>query len=203
MLGLAGKFSSALGNVGKAPFVQQRLSGGGKELLGHAATGGLFTGLATTLYTGNPLAGLAVGAADTLLSAGIAKQVGKISPKLAGKYYDVRPQGSKKFTQEYRPSMDQNIAMVGTSIATPILLEPLFAAQQVSNLSPEQLQALSSQPIEMDQTATSEQQLIQRQLLNQQLAQSLSPGTMFQMQGLESTLMRPSPGLDPYGLSKG
>jgi len=203
MGGLAGRFSGFLQGAKQAPFIQQRLAGGGKELLGHATTGGVFTGLATTLYTGNPLAGLAVGAADVLASAGIAKQVGKLGPNFAGKYYNVAPVGSKKAITEYRPSMAQNLSMVGTSIAAPVLLEPLFAANQITNLSEEQLQQVLAEPVAMDQTATSEQQIIQRQLLNQHMTQALSPGTMFQMQGIESTLMRPSAGLDPYNLSRG
>jgi hypothetical protein len=58
----------------------------------------------------------------------------------------------------------------------------------------------------MDQTASLQQQLMQREMVNKLQAQSLSPGTMFQMQGIESTLGRglvADPRLDPYGLSRG
>jgi hypothetical protein len=63
-----------------------------------------------------------------------------------------------------------------------------------------------SEPVVMDQTLTAEQQLLQRDLINQLQAQSLSPGTMFQMQGIESTLgrgMSVAPQIDPYGIMRG
>jgi hypothetical protein len=47
---------------------------------------------------------------------------------------------------------------------------------------------------------------MQRDMINNLQDQSLSPGTMFQMQGIESTLgrgMSVDPRLDPYGLSRG
>ena len=57
----------------------------------------------------------------------------------------------------------------------------------------------------MDQTASLEQQLMQRAMLNRGATQSLSPGTQFQLNGLESTLTRgmqvPNE-LDPYGLNR-
>lgn len=201
MAGLAGRLGALVERVKATPVVQQRLSGGGKELLGHALMGGLWSGGSTALFTGNPIAGLAVGAADTLLSAGAAKQLGKINPNLAGKYYNVTPQGSKITQREYRPSGAQNLLMVGTSIAAPMVVEPIFASNQIAGLSEEQLRQLSSEPVVMDQTATTEQQLIQRQAMNPGEYQALSPGTMFQMNGVESTLGRGL--IDPYGLSRG
>lgn len=201
MAGLAGRLGALVERVKGAPAVQQRLSGGGKELLGHALVGGLWSGASTALFTGNPIAGLAVGAADTLLSAGAAKQLGKINPKLAGKYYNVTPQGSRISQLEYRPSGAQNLLMVGTSIAAPMLVEPIFASNQITGLSDEQLRQLTAEPVAMDQTATTEQQLIQRQTMNPGEYQALSPGTMFQLNGVESTMGRGM--IDPYGLSRG
>lgn len=196
---LAGKLLSKLsGN----PQVQRALAGGGKDLLGHAAPGAVMTGLFTTLSTGNPVAGLAVGTADLLGSAAIAKGIGKLSPKLAGRYQTVIPKDGKPY-QQYTPSLAQNIGMGVGSVGAALAVEPLFAGGQIANLNQQQLQQLIAEPVVMDQTATSEQQLIQRQLLNKLQAQSLSPGTMFQMQGVESTLMRPTMGLDQYNISSG
>jgi|31_taG_2_1085359.scaffolds.fasta_scaffold04399_3 hypothetical protein len=203
MQALAGRLVNSLSRLGATPFVQQRFAKGGKELLKNASFGGLFSGGITALATGNPIAGLAVGAADTLASAGIAKQIGKVSPRLAGKYYSVTPAGSTKTVQEFRPSTAQNIAMIGTSLAVPSVVEPIFASNQIAGLSQEDLQRLSAEPVVMDQTATTQQQVIQRTALDNIQVQSLSPGTMFQMQGLESTMYRPPAGLDPYGLTRG
>jgi hypothetical protein len=193
MLGLAGRIGAALQGVKNAPVIQQRLAGGGKELLGHSALGGLWSGASTAMFTGNPVAGLAVGAADALLSAGAAKQLGK--------YYTVTPPGSKVSHQEYRPSGPQSALMIGTSIAAPMLVEPIFASSQIAGLSQQELQQLSAEPVVMDQTATAEQQLMQRQAMNPGSQEALSPGTMFQMQGVESSLFRGA--IDPYALTRG
>ena len=70
-------------------------------LVQSSATGGLISGGLTTLFTGNPLAGLAVGAADTLGSAVLASGIGALggktgTRKLFGK--DVNFRGGKKYT---------------------------------------------------------------------------------------------------------
>ena len=70
-------------------------------LVKSSATGGLISGGLTTLFTGNPLAGLAVGATDTLGSAVLATGIGALggktgTRKLFGK--DVNFRGGKKYT---------------------------------------------------------------------------------------------------------
>jgi hypothetical protein len=68
------------------------------------------------------------------------------------------------------------------------------------------LQQLTAEPQVMDQTAALQQQIMQRDMINSLQTQSLSPGTMFQMQGIESTLgrnMSVDPRLDPYGIARG
>jgi hypothetical protein len=78
-------------------------------------------------------------------------------------------------------------------------------ATEIASQDPRLLQQLITEPTVMDQTASLQQQLMQREIVNKLQAQSLSPGTMFQMQGIESTLgrgMSVDPRLDPYGLSR-
>ena len=70
-------------------------------LVQSSATGGLISGGLTTLFTGNPIAGLAVGATDTLGSAVLASGIGALggktgTRKLFGK--DVNFRGGKKYT---------------------------------------------------------------------------------------------------------
>ena len=70
-------------------------------LVKSSATGGLLSGGLTTLFTGNPLAGLAVGVTDTLGSAALATGIGALggktgTRKLFGK--DVNFRGGKKYT---------------------------------------------------------------------------------------------------------
>jgi hypothetical protein len=58
----------------------------------------------------------------------------------------------------------------------------------------------------MDQTVALQQQAMQRQLINGNLTQALSPGTQFQLQGLEQTLNSQTLNQnlsDPYGYSRG
>jgi NAD dependent epimerase/dehydratase family enzyme len=88
---------------------------------------------------------------------------------------------------------------VGAALATA----PMLANDQIAALSQQQLQQLMAEPVVMDQTATAEQQLLQRDLINNLQGEALSPGTMFQMQGIESTLGRIDPSLDPYGIMRG
>lgn len=70
-------------------------------LVQSSATGGLISGGLTTLFTGNPLAGLAVGATDTLGSAVLATGIGALggktgTRKILGK--DINLRGGKKYT---------------------------------------------------------------------------------------------------------
>ena len=110
------------------------VSGGSfQDLLKNAGIGALFSGGLTTLYTGNPLIGAAVGAADLFGSAGAAHLLGKKVPKWAGGYTKSIPTdsagkripGSQPVTT-YSPSMPQHIAMGVTSIAAPTVLEPML-----------------------------------------------------------------------------
>ena len=66
-------------------------------LVKSSATGGLFSGGLTALFTGNPIAGLAVGAADTLGSAALATGIGALGTrKVLGK--NINFAGGKKYT---------------------------------------------------------------------------------------------------------
>ena len=126
---VAARAGAALINVAKPA----KIAGGFKDLLGHAGVGALFSGGLTTLYTGNPLIGAAVGAADLFGSAGAAHLLGKTVPKWAGGYTksiptDAAGQALKgaKAVKTYSPSMPQHIAMGVTSIAAPTVLEPML-----------------------------------------------------------------------------
>ena len=126
---VAAKAGAALINVAKPA----KIAGGFKDLLGHAGVGALFSGGLTTLYTGNPLIGAAVGAADLFGSAGAAHLLGKTVPKWAGGYTKSIPTDaagqalkSAKAVNTYSPSMPQHVAMGVTSIAAPTVLEPML-----------------------------------------------------------------------------
>ena len=92
-------------------------------LLRSSATGGLFSGGLTTLFTGNPIAGLAVGAADTLGSAALATGIGALGTrKVLGK--NINFAGGKKYTfsetDDLNPLKKQleSLGQVGTATRT-------------------------------------------------------------------------------------
>ena len=92
-------------------------------LLKSSATGGLFSGGLTALFTGNPIAGLAVGAADTLGSAALATGIGALGTrKVLGK--NINFAGGKKYTfsetDDLNPLKKQleSLGQVGTATRT-------------------------------------------------------------------------------------
>lgn len=151
-------------------------------------------GLGTSLLTG----GLDIG-----LSTAGARLAGKVTPDALSKITGKRAANFIAGSKPGEMSVLQNLAMGAGSIGATLATAPVLASAQVANLSEQELQQLMAEPVVMDQTATAEQQLLQRDLINQLQAQSLSPGTMFQMQGIESTLNRVDPSLDPYGIMRG
>ena len=159
---------------------------------GFTALGG--GGLGTSLLTG----GLDIG-----LSAAGARLAGKLTPEMLSNLTGKRAANFLAGAKPGDMSVLQNVAMGAGSIGAAIATAPMLAADQIAGLNQQQLQQLIAEPVVMDQTATAEQQLIQRDLINNLQAQSLSPGTLFQMQGVESTLGRVDPSLDPYGIMRG
>jgi hypothetical protein len=102
--------------------------------------------------------------------------------------------------------MAQNLASGAGTVASVMIAPTFLPATQLAAEDPRLLQQLIAEPQVMDQTAALQQQIMQRDMINNLQTQSLSPGTMFQMQGIESTLerdMQVDPRLDPYGLSRG
>jgi hypothetical protein len=174
-----------------------------KEVVKASVPGAVLGGGFTLMAGGGVPAALATGGLDIGLSTLAGRLAGKVTPEALSK---VTGQRAANFIAGAKPgelSMLQHMAMGGGSVAAAVATHPLYAGAQIANLSEQQLQQLTAEPIAMDQTATAEQQMMQRDLVNNLQAQSLSPGTMFQMQGIESTLGRVDPSLDPYGIMRG
>lgn len=204
MIQLAGRLLTQLKNT---PQAQRFLAGGGKELISSSIPGAVMTGGLTTLTTGNPLAGLAVGATDLAASSAIARGLGsktlakglekvglgKLAPKLAGRYETVTANGVQQ--QRYAPSAAQQIGMGVGSVGSAVAVEPMF----LRGVMPPDFEQLMNEAASVEsQALTSDQQLLQRELINRmQNSQQLSPGTLYQLQGL------PQASIDPYGLSRG
>jgi len=153
---------------------------GGSELLSTALPGAALGGIVSIIATGNPLAGLAVGAADLGLSYGGARALQQYAPKMAGKYgyqlspkeYESAKQGNPinvaQLQKTYTPSAAEHGLMYAGSVGATLGIEPMFMQQQYAE----------------EQAATQAQQLQQMQQINDLQQQMTSPGTLYQMQGL-------------------
>jgi hypothetical protein len=189
---------------------QKVLGDEGKELLVQNIPGAITGGLFTLAAGGSIPEAVGTAALDMGLSLGGARLAGKMGApgtRQTALRENVK-NGVKTINrvEEFKPSAMQNIAMGAGTVAAPVLMASFAPATQLAMQDPALLQQLTTEPTVMDQTASLQQQLMQRQMVNDLQAQSLSPGTMFQMQGIESTLgrgMAADPRLDPYGLSRG
>jgi hypothetical protein len=160
----------------------------------------------TALAGGGLGPSLATGALDIGLSTAGARLAGKVTPQMLSKITGQRVANVLAGSKPGEMSTLQNIAMGAGSIGATLATAPMVAGSQIANMSQQQLQQVLAEPVVMDQTLTAEQQLLQRDLINNLQGQALSPGTMFQMQGIESTLgrgMGVAPELDPYGIMRG
>jgi len=160
----------------------------------------------TALAGGGLGPSLATGALDIGLSTAGARLAGEVTPQMLSKVTGQRVANVLAGSKPGEMSTLQNIAMGAGSIGATLATAPMIAGTQIANMSQQQLQQVLAEPVVMDQTLTAEQQLLQRDLINNLQGQALSPGTMFQMQGIESTLgrgMGVAPELDPYGIMRG
>jgi len=174
-----------------------------KEAARASIPGAVLTTGFTAATGGGLIPSLATGALDIGLSTAGVRLAGKVTPEMLSK---VMPKRAASFLAGAKPDqmsvlqqVGQGVGSVGAALAT----YPMYAGSQIANMSQQDLQQLMAEPLVMDQTATAEQQLLQRDLINKLQGEALSPGTMFQMQGIESTLGRVDPSLDPYGIMRG
>lgn len=127
----------------------------------------------------NPLTALAAGAIDLGMNYGGVQLAGKYSPGNLGKlsYTDPRTKELVENNQFIPSRMQRGIQMVAP-IASSLAIMPLIQSQEQQPEVTEQ----------MNQAVSTQQQIMQRQYINNLQTQSVSPGTNFQMQGLESTI---------------
>jgi hypothetical protein len=174
-----------------------------REAAKSSIPGAVITGGLTALAGGGPVASIATGALDIGLSTAGARLAGKVTPQMLSRVTGQRAANVLAGSKPGEMSTLQNIAMGAGSIGATLATAPMLAGSHIAGMSQQQLQQVLAEPLVMDQTATAEQQLLQRDLINNLQGEALSPGTMFQMQGIESTLGRVDPSLDPYGIMRG
>lgn len=155
--------------------------------LGNAAvaTGfGLMSGL-------DPVSAGLVGLVDLGVNATGTSLAGKYFPGKKGTKTMPGPDGKPVIAPHEEPSRVSTAVSYASPLVTTLLSMPLYerAAQQ-------QQQLAEQQP---NQNTVIEQQAEQRQGINGYPIQETSPGTQFQLQGMEHLLDR----VDSYGLSRG
>jgi len=156
-----------------------------------AATGGF-----AMLSGADPLTAALAGTVDLGLNVGGMKLAGRYAPGTYGTLSSTNAAGKTTTRKEYIPSLPQGLVQGLSPVVTSLAIMPLL---QNSLMQREQQEV-------MDQTQSLQQQALQRQLINNLQVQSLSPGTQFQLQGLEQTInpqTAAANALDPYGLSRG
>lgn len=193
MLGKAAKaVENRLGSVG---MVRPVINDETQAILRGAVPNAIMTTGFNILGGVDPMTSVIAGAADLGMNVGGMKLAGKYAPGTLGKLSYTDAKGNTITHNEYIPSGPQNIVQG---------LAPVAASMAVMPLIQNQMQAQQQQ--EMDQTISLQQQAMQRQLINGDLRQALSPGTQFQMQGVEQTLNANSANqnvMDPYGYGRG
>ena len=180
------------------------LADGGKELLKSSVPGAVITAGLSTLTTGNPAAGLLIGAADLGASFGLSRALAGrtgdvLGMPLSGKYSYRVKEGLKTakgtprkqvnladksmVSRVYEQSMPQTIAQLAGSVGAVVALEPQFMPQAYNE----------------SQAVTQQQQLAQMKYLNNMNMPDTADGTLYQVQGIpqrrEQEQMAPMPGM--------
>ena len=193
---MLGRAAAALeGRLGKLGMTSPVIGNETKAILRGAVPSAIMTTGFNILGGVDPMTSVIAGAADLGMNVGGMKLAGRYAPGTLGKLSYTDAKGKTITRNEYIPSAAQNIVQG---------LAPVAASMAVTPLIQNQLQAQQQQ--EMDQTISLQQQAMQRQLINGDLIQALSPGTQFQMQGLEQTIDPSTLNkniIDPYGYGRG
>ena len=147
----------------------------GRQLVRQSIPGAVLNAGATTLFTGNPLLGLASGGLDFAGSVGLARGMHHAGvkhnlPWLKGDMGQMKVGGVMK--DVYNPSVAQNIGIFGTSFAAPMAVEGMYMNRQPGAM-----------PI-AGQGGSINQQVGQRQALNNLRGEQLARNTMYQTGGL-------------------
>jgi len=165
-----------------------------KSLLGSSVPGAIMVAGFNMLGGVDPMTSLAAGAMDLGINYGGMKLAGRLSPGRMGTL-SYQQDGKTVTRPEFMPSRAQGLVQGVSPIISSLAAMPMI-----------QNSLIQKQQEDMDQTVSMQQQALQRELVNGLQAQALSPGTQFQMQGLEQTI-DPSTLMtnmaDPYGYGRG
>lgn len=179
-----------LGGLGKLITSQTSRQAAKAALPGAALNFGFGT------LTQGPIAGLAYAAGDFLLNYPAVGAARKMFPGTPAGTATIVTKGGQTITKElpYMPSSVESGLNLGASLASAPLVDVVTGGALYNNQA-------APEPTNMSQEQQSYQQATQRQQINRLQQQALSPGTQFQMQGLEHTFHYPGVTLPPETLA--
>lgn len=179
-----------------AAFLTRFLRGRTSGSVARQALPGAAINAAIGLVTGGPGAAIAYGAGDFLLNYPLMRTARRLRP---GTQEAVTNLATGEITKRFSPSALETGANITASILSPIVTDVVtggaFIPKEAPTRADDQAAIIQQQqqsqllPIEQAQEQQMFQQLMQRHNINKMgLGQmALSPGTMYQMQGIEQT----------------
>lgn len=152
-----------------------------------AALPGAAMNFAVGTIAGGPVAGAAYAAGDFLLNYPLVGLARKLAPGTEAMEALVKNKKGEMVTKNlpYQPSNLES----GVNFAASLASMPLVDAVTKGALYSQQGVV---EPTNISQEQQIYQQAVQRQQINRLQEQALSPGTQFQMQGIEQTLRNPN-----------
>lgn len=161
-----------------------------------AALPGAGLNFAVGTLTGGPVAGAAYAAGDFLLNYPLVGLARKAFPGTPAGTATIKTPAGQKIVKDlpYMPSGPEQAINLGASLASMPLVDLATQGALYQN-------AQVVEPTNISQEQQIYQQAIQRQQINNLQQQALSPGTQFQMQGIEQTFHYPGVTLPPEVLA--
>lgn len=175
-------------------------AGGSKlfqDLLMQSAAPAIGSGALAAISTGDPMAGLAVGGADLLASAGIARGLHALGKRrgpikvpftknktfdLAGTYRRTEDSLGKMGPLQYVPSGAQNVGIYAGSLGSLYGIEPLFYPKSQQGIIGQQLDQRPRSDV------TGQGMILEEERNNNYF--HYAPGTLFQSAGLAGNPIR-------------
>ena len=177
-----------------AAFLKRFLGGRTSASVARQALPGAGLNALMGLVTGGPGAAIAYGAGDFLLNYPLMRTARRLAP---GAQEAVTNLATGAVSRRYSPSVLETGANITASILSPVVTDLVTGgafAPKVTQAQPDEAIALQQQqpqivPSNQSQEQQTYQELIQRNRINSLPlgGQALSPGTMYQMQGIEHT----------------